>query len=215
MGRLSKMSMFNVIQRVLPLQETLCCSQSLRNVHLLKAGKSFLSSSFLWIPRPWENWCITKSCYMLWGEAGGNKSMGKPEKLKSRIPGLASYKPFPQQTMDFSSHTSQTSHPDLLILLCVPQLERSSGKKHQVPKATEHPCLPWAPTQHLLPWSGCGWSVRQGYTQEPPLCNSVVWLHTPLTAGNIPPKQLSRQRLLGLSWWAKWRNPRDGITQNS
>lgn len=60
--------------------------------------------------------------------------MGELEKLKSRIPGLASYKPFPQQTMDFSFHTPQISHPDLLILLCVRQLERSSGKNTKSPK---------------------------------------------------------------------------------
>lgn len=103
---------------------------------------------------------------MLWGGAGGNKSTGE---LK---PG-----PMAWPLTSHSHSKPRISHPThcksaILILFCVPQLERSSGKKHQVPKTTEHPRVPWAPTQHLLP--GRGWSVPQGYTQEPPLCNSGV-----------------------------------------
>lgn len=39
------------------------------------------------------------------GKGGGNKYMVELERMETKIPGLVSYKSFPQKTTDFSSHT--------------------------------------------------------------------------------------------------------------
>lgn len=105
---------------------------------------------------------------MLWGEASGKESMGELEKLKTRTYGLASYKSLPQQTKDFSSHTQQI----ILILFCVPQLERSSGKNTKSPKPRSTLVFPGLPLSISSPAVG---EVSLKVTHRSHPCVTLLW----------------------------------------
>lgn len=133
---------------------------------------------------------------MLWGWSRWKEIHGRAGRIENQDawPGLLRAIPTANQGFLIPHTPNQPSQSD--PALCSPN---SIWKKHQAPKTSS--CSLSAPP----PWL---W-VKVTHRSHP--CVTLVWV-TPLTAGNIPPKQLSHQKLPSFSWWAEWRNP---ITQNS
>lgn len=132
----------------------------MRGAHLLREGSAFSSAVSFKSPDTGKaSWLLTTATHSegKWKQIH-DMAVSKMEKLKTKIPSLVSYKPFPQKTTDFSSHSLQQGILNSWPYLYFPAIKaiqktRSPCTSTPVPAHTEHACPCSAPCSCAQPAS--------------------------------------------------------------